>query len=325
VWYVDSRGRLRGGFGTDVFVRLTGGRFTSLKRSDLSAILYDSLGGSTETIFGDSIASIEDTGRVAHVTFDRSAPREFDLVIGADGLHSRVRQLVFGAEDNREYSFEYHVAAFEAAGYQPRDELIYISHGLPGRQVSRFSLREDKAMFLFIFRDEYLRDNPEPATMDERKSAVNRVFADAGWECPRILEAMESADDLYFDRVSQIRMSHWSRGRSALVGDAAACVSLLAGEGTGLAMAEAYVLAGELHRSGGEHATAFARYEQLMMPFLKRKQASAAKFASAFAPKTAFGLWFRDLVIRLFNVPFVADYFVGRDLRDDIEIPDYGF
>ncbi|HEX3601555.1 MAG TPA: FAD-binding domain [Lacipirellulaceae bacterium] len=325
VRYVDARGRKCGGFGTDVFVRMTGDRFTSLRRTDLSATLYDSLGENTETIFGDSIAGIEDTGRAAHVTFDHSAPREFDLVIGADGLHSRVRQLVFGAEDNKEYSFGYHVAAFEAAGYQPRDELVFLSHNIPGRQVSRFTMREDTSLFLFIFRDEYMRPNREPTTMEERKGIVNHAFAAAGWECPQILEAMKSADDLYFDRVSQIRMNHWSRGRTAVIGDAAACVSLLAGEGTGLAMAEAYVLAGELRRSGGDYATAFARYEELMMPFLERKQASAAKFASAFAPKTAFGLWFRDLVTRLFRIPFVADYFVGRDLHDDIEIPDYGF
>ncbi|HEX4412661.1 MAG TPA: FAD-binding domain [Lacipirellulaceae bacterium] len=325
VRYVDARGRKCGGFGTDVFVRMTNDRFTSLKRSDLSATLYSALATNTETIFGDSIANIEDTGQALRVSFDHSSPREFDLVIGCDGLHSRVRKLLFGADTNHEYSFGYHVAAFEAAGYQHRDELVYLSHNLPGRQVSRFTMRENKTLFLFIFRDEYMPNDRELVTADDRKSVVNHVFADAGWECPRILEAMKSAEDLYFDRVSQIRMNHWTRGRIALVGDAAACVSLLAGEGTGLALTEAYILAGELRRSAGDHATAFARYEELLMPFLKRKQESAAKFASAFAPKTAFGLWFRDLVTRLFRIPFVADYFVGRDLRDEFKLPDYGF
>ncbi len=150
------------------------------------------------------------------------------------------------------------------------------------------------------------------------------VFADVGWECPRILAAMERVNDVYFDRVSQIRMDRWTKDRTALIGDAAACVSLLAGEGIGLAMAEAYVLAGELRACDNDHATAFARYEERMMPFLRRKQQSAAKFASAFAPKTAFGITFRNIVTGLLGIPFIADYFVGRDLRDDINLSDYG-
>ena len=109
-----------------------------------------------------------------------------------------------------------------------------------------------------------------------------------------------------------------------MIGDAAACVSLLAGEGTGLAMAEAYVLAGELRHCGGDHAAAFARYEDRMMPFLRSKQAAAARFASSFAPKSAFGIAFRNLVTRLFRSPSLAKFLLGRLLRDDIELPDYG-
>ena len=110
-----------------------------------------------------------------------------------------------------------------------------------------------------------------------------------------------------------------------MIGDAAACVSLLAGEGTGLAMAEAYVLAGGLRSCGGDHIAAFARYEERMMPFIKRKQESAVKFASSFAPKSAFGITFRNHVSRLLWIPFIADFFLGRAVRDDIKLPDYGF
>jgi 2-polyprenyl-6-methoxyphenol hydroxylase-like FAD-dependent oxidoreductase len=218
----------------------------------------------------------------------------------------------------------YHVAAFEVEGYRPRDELVYLSHGVPGRQISRFSMREDKTLFLFVFRDEYL-PNGGPSTEQERKAALRSVFAGVGWESENILAAMDSVHDIYFDRVSQIRMDQWATGRTALIGDAAACVSLLAGEGTGLAMAEAYVLAGELRVCGGDHKAAFARYQERMMPLLRRKQASAAKFASSFAPTTAFGIWFRNLVTHLMGLPFVADYFVGRDLRDTVELPEYGY
>ncbi|MGE5164233.1 MAG: FAD-binding domain [Sphingobacteriales bacterium] len=324
VRFVDRHGHESGGFPVDVFGRLTNGRFTSLRRSDLAAVIYQALNGQVETIFGDSIASIEDQGHCVRICFDRSSPREADLVIGADGLHSRVRQLAFGPEAGCEISLGYHVAAFEANGYRPRDELVYVSHGAPGRQISRFSMRDDKTLFLFVVRDEYLPAG-RLSGEEERKAALTSVFAEAGWECPRILAAMEKVGGLYFDRVSQIRMDRWTVGRTALIGDAAACVSLLAGEGTGLAMAEAYVLAGELLGCGGDHSVAFARYQERMMPFLRRKQASAAKFASSFAPKTEFGITFRNLASRLLGIPFVANYFIGRDLRDDIALPEYGF
>ncbi len=324
VRFVDRHGRKCGGFSVDVLNRLTNGRFTSLRRSDLAATIYGALDGTVETIFGDSIASIQEVGGCTRVSFDHAPPREADLVVGADGLRSRIRRLAFGPEAEVEVSLGYHVAAIEVEGYRPRDELVYVSHGVPGRQISRFSMRDDKTLFLFVFRDEYLTTESH-STEQERKSVLTNVFADVGWESTRILAAMAGAKDIYFDRVSQIRMDHWTRGRTALVGDAAACVSLMAGEGTGLAMAEAYVLAGELRNCEGDHGAAFARYQERMMPFLKRKQESAAKFASSFAPKTAFGLTFRNFVTRLLRLPFVADFLFGRDLRDDIKMPDYGF
>ncbi|MBA8888677.1 2-polyprenyl-6-methoxyphenol hydroxylase-like FAD-dependent oxidoreductase [Dokdonella fugitiva] len=152
---------------------------------------------------------------------------------------------------------------------------------------------------------------------------LTNVFADVGWECPAILDALQGVAEVYFDRVSQIRMPAWTKGRVALLGDAAACVSLLAGEGTGLAMTEAYVLAGELGRCGGDTAAAFARYEALLRPFLAAKQATAVRLASSFAPRTAIGVRVRDALTRLLRIPAVADYLIGRDLRDDIVLPDY--
>ncbi len=324
VRFVNRQSRKHGGFDVEVFRRMTRGRLTSLRRSDLAATIYGALDGTVETIFGDSVTRIEDAGECVRLSFEHAAPREVDLLIGADGLHSHVRQLVFGPEARFEIPLGYHVAAFEVESYRPRDELVYITHGVPGRQISRFSMRDDTTLFLFVFRDEYLTAK-EPTSEQERKAVLRNVFGDVGWECPRILAAMEHASSVYFDRVSQIRMDCWTKGRTALVGDAAACVSLLAGEGTGLAMAEAYVLAGELRACGGDYSLAFARYQERLMPFLKRKQESAAKFASSFAPKTAVGITVRNLVTRLMRIPYVADFFIGRDLRDDITLPDYRF
>ncbi|MGH7532799.1 MAG: FAD-binding domain [Gemmatimonadales bacterium] len=324
VRFVGRRGHRSGGFKVAVFDRATGGRFTSLARSDLAGTIVRALDPGVEVIYGDSIAAIDDRGDTVRLAFDHAPPREVDLVIGADGLHSRVRHLVFGDDGEREVSLGYHVAAFQVEGYRPRDELVYVSHGTPGRQISRFTLRGDRTMFLFVFHDECL-PTPAPVTEAERRTALCHIFADAGWEAPAVLDALMKADAVYFDRVSQIRMERWTKGRVALIGDAAACVSLLAGEGTGLAITEAYVLAGELLRANGDHTIAFARYEERLQPFLGRKQASAAKFASSFAPRTALGLAFRDAVTRLFGIGFLADRFVAADLRDDVELPDYGF
>lgn len=324
VRFVDRDGDKSGGFSTEVLRRLTNGRFTSVRRSDLAATIYDALDDGVETVFGDSVAEIlEDNDRV-QIHFDHAPPREVDLVIGADGLHSRVRKLTFGSDSGFEVSLGYHVAAFEVENYRPRDELAYISHGAPGRQISRFSMRDDKTLFLLIFSDDYLAAD-SPFDEQDRKAVLKDVFANIGWECPRILSAMEKVENIYFDRVSQIRMDRWTSGRTALLGDAAACVSLLAGEGTGLAMAEAYVLAGELRECGNDHRAAFARFEQRMMPFLRQKQRSAEKFASSFAPKTAAGIKFRNLVTRMLRIPLVADFFVGRDLQDSVDLPGYGF
>jgi 2-polyprenyl-6-methoxyphenol hydroxylase-like FAD-dependent oxidoreductase len=246
-------------------------------------------------------------------------------VIGSDSLHSRVRQLVFGPDAKVEVSLGYQAAAFEVEGYRPRDELVYLGYGVPGRQIFRFSMREDKTLFLFAFCDEYLRGEC-PTNDEERKSVLARVFADVGWECLQILAAVASVSNLYYDRVSQIRLDRWTKGRTALVGDAAACVSLLAGQGSILAMAEAYVLAGELSNCGGDYGFAFARYEQRLMPLLKRKQKSAARFASGFAPKTAMGIAFRNLVTRLMvRLPFVVEFLLGREMRDQVQLPDYWF
>ncbi len=160
VRFVDRRGYKNGGFATDVFRRLTKDRFTSLRRSDLAATLYGALVGKVETIFGDSIASLTTHRERALVGFEHASPREFDLVVGADGLHSRVRELTLGAQTELEVSLGYHVAAFDVEAYPVRDDLVYVTHGAAGRQISRFSMRNDRTLFLFIFDDKYLPAEP---------------------------------------------------------------------------------------------------------------------------------------------------------------------
>ena len=320
---VDAQGKRISGFPAEPIVRLSGGRYTSVARGDLAATIYKSIGGSVETIFGDSIESIEQTPEVVEVAFARGKPRRFDLVVGADGVHSNVRRLVFGADDRFEHYLGFKVAAFSVDGYSARDELVYVMYTEVGQQVSRFTMRDDRTMFLFTFADP---DMDMPRTVEEQKTLLRERFGRSGWECPQILEALERSPDLYFDRVSQIRMpaDQWcAGGRVALIGDAASCASLLAGEGAGLGMIAAYTLAGELHRAGGDYASAIRRYRDRFLPFVTDKQKAALRFAKTFAPPSKFAMQLRNAIFRLMSVGWIARIAGGRGLIDDIVLPDY--
>ena len=317
---VGDDGRRVTGFGTRVFDELTDGRYVTLGRSDLSRLLFEKVGGGTEVLFGDEIVGLQEEQEGVQVQFRRAGRRRFDLVVGADGLHSAVRRLAFGPQQQFERPLGYAVAAFEVSGYRPRDEDIYLMYGQPGRMLGRFTLHDDRTLFLFVFAAD---GGSLPTTLDLQKQMLRMKYRGDKWECPGILDRLDRADELYFDRVSQIKMDSWSRGRIALIGDAAFCVSLVAGQGSALAMVSAYVLAGELARAGGQHAPAFGSYEALLRKYIAGKQDGAERFASVFAPRTAWGLGLRNQVIRAFAIPGVARFAVGRDIVDSLRLPDY--
>lgn len=313
---VDSDGTVKAEFHVEAIRGLIGDDFTSLPRGDLAETIYRTVEGKVESIFGDSIAAIDDHGDGVRVTFENSPPGDFDLLVGADGLHSNVRRLVFGTEQVVEHYLGCKVAACVVDGYQPRDELVYLTYNAPGRQAARVALRGNRTMFLFIFRADRSGADTPP------KDQLRNEFGEAGWECALMLDAVDHADNLYFDVVSQIRMDQWWRGRAVLIGDAAGCISLLGGEGTGLAMTEAYVLAGELDRAGGDYERAFKAYEALMHPFVESKQAGAARFVGFFATRTRLGLWVRDRMINAMNFAPVLKLVAG-DIRDELDLPEY--
>ena len=257
-------------------------RYLSIARSDLAAVIYAALQDRVELILDDTVSALDDDGERVRVMFESGGTRDFDLVVGADGLHSQVRRLAFGPQEQFEKYLGIVVAVFDVKGYRPRDELVGMMHAEVGFQVVRVALRDDVTMFILTVR----HDGRVPTDIVSEQQALLRArLADAGWETPAILHAMPQATTFYFDSVSQIRMPSWSRGRVALVGDAAACPSLLAGQGSALAMVEGYVLAAELARSNGDHVEAFTRYHERLGPFLISKQDAALGLGVAFAPK----------------------------------------
>ena len=321
---VDGQNKRIAGFGTNVFRDLAGDRFITLKRSDLSQLLFLKVAHSVETIFDEEVIGLEERNDCVRVQFKRSGEREYSLVIGADGLHSNIRKLVFGPQDRFEKRLDYSVAAFEVAGYAPRDEKVYVTFNEPGRMAARLALRNDRTLFLFVFATD--KDAPIPTSdVSAQKAILWERFGDRTWECPRILRELDRVQDLYFDCVSQIRMDSWSRGRVGLVGDAAFCVSLMAGQGAALAMTAAYVLAGELAKADGKYMAAFANYEALLRDFIGSKQRGAEHFASAFAPRTRWGLFLRNQVIKALAIPGSAKFVFGNDIIDTLELPAYGW
>lgn len=316
---VDDTGRQVAAMDVTPIRRQLKGRFISLARSDLAAALFDVCRG-IPAHFGVSIAGLEQDEGGVTALLSNGRHERFDLVIGADGLHSRVRELVWGPEKQFEKRLGCHVAAFRLADYPRRETLAYVSHTVPRRHVARVALRNGETLVLLICQSELIGSEPPP---DQRKAALRHAFADVKWEVPDILDRMDKVDDVYFDRVSQIHLPRWSIGRVALVGDAAACASLLAGEGTGLAMIEAYVLAGEVHRAGSDVGRALAAFESRLRAFVTVKQQAALRFRGFFVPRTSLGLAVRNVLINALSIPILGNRVIGGSLRDDFVLPDY--
>jgi 2-polyprenyl-6-methoxyphenol hydroxylase-like FAD-dependent oxidoreductase len=245
----------------------------------------------------------------------------FDLVVGAEGIHSVTRELVFGPESAFERFLGYNFAAYTIHGYPRRDPDVYLMYGEPGRQAARFTLHDDASLVLLIWRD--APGTQIPHAEEGQKALIRERFAGMGWEVPAFLEGLAAADDLYLDRVSQVRMEHWHQGTVGLLGDAAYAPSFLAGQGSALAMIGAYVLAGELKRAEGDVPEALANYQRRLFAFMRAKQDAAIKLAPTFVPNSNLGLLTRMIASRLLGVGWFADWVMGRSIQDQIELPDY--
>ena len=279
-------------------------------RGDLAGILHEAARSDAEYLFGDSVTRITQAPDAVEVTFERAAPRSFDLVIGADGLHSKVRALAFGPESR----FARHLGMYLSVFTVPNDlgldhwQLIHVA---PGKSVTVTSARgntEARAIFFFA---------SPPLEYDHRDTGqqqelLQAAFAGQGWQIPRLLAAMRDAPGFYFDSVSQVRMDNWSAGRVTLAGDAGYCPSPLSGQGTSLALVGAYVLAAELHNADGDHGAAFAGYQHRMRDFVARNQQIAIGNAKRFIPQTRRQIWLQNQTLK------ALPYLPGKKLVLDL-------
>jgi 2-polyprenyl-6-methoxyphenol hydroxylase-like FAD-dependent oxidoreductase len=263
-----------------------------IMRADLVRILYGTTRTRVNYLFDDSIAALEQREHGVHVRFERAPARSFDLVIGADGVHSNVRRLCFGDEAQFVHFLGSYMAIFTAPNYLGLDRWQYVQNE-PGRVTSIKSTNGNAELKVGLF---FASPQLELDARDlaQARQLTAAAFSGSGWELPRLLPIMRDAPDFYFDATCQVHMPSWSLGRVALLGDAAWCPSPLAGQGSSMALIGAYVLAGELAAAGGGHVRAFANYESATRSFMQGNLDYSKSMVDGFAPKTKLGIWARN-------------------------------
>ncbi|GAA4209027.1 FAD-dependent monooxygenase [Microbispora amethystogenes] len=299
--YVNSAGRPLAELPADLFAG-----DVEILRGDLARILYDATKEHTEYVFGDSVTSLAEDADGVTVTFERGEPRRFDLVVGADGLHSTTRRLAFGPEEDYVRHLGVYCAIFTTANHLGLDHHGH-AYRTANRLVAMYSARHNtEAKAVFYFGSPIL--DLDRRDVARQQAVLVEQFTGNGWQSDRLLRDMRFAPDFYFDSVGQVRMDAWTRGRVALVGDAAYCPSSLSGMGSGLALVGAYVLAGELADAHGDHRVAFARYEREVRAYAERCQKMGDGVAKLMVPGNRFLASFLNRYYR------IMPYLPGRNL-----------
>lgn len=272
-------------------------RHFNFMRGELERVLLERVQDSQVIRFGTQVDSFEDIGNAVRVRLTDGSTEEADLLVAADGVHSRVRELAFGPEREFVRPLGYCAVAFVVEDPDLRNRvgnrLATLSE--PGRQVALYPIRSGRVAAFFVHEaGNGSGRHSEASSVAELKT----VYRGMRWVVPELLKHAGTAD-IYFDAVSQVVVSRWHRRRTVLLGDACYCVSLLAGQGASLAMAGAYILAEELAACRDDVGSALARYEYRLRPAIERKQEAGRGMARWFVPKSRVQILARDLAFRM--------------------------
>lgn len=289
---VDGRGRRIGSIPTQARADAV-----EIPRSALAGILISAASAHAEFLYDDSVVSLHDDGHGVDVSFERGAFRRFDLVVGADGLHSRVRRLTFGPESQFLTHLGLSIATTTLKAHTA-DRTVFM-HNAPGRAVA-IHPAAGREMAAFIFRPP-ARPSIHEQYVGHAKQLVIDTYSGMEWRVPELLDRVRDSEDLYFDSVSRVHLDSWSRGRVVLLGDAASCVSLL-GEGSSMAIAGAATLAHELGAQPGEPATALSQYEHAHRKRVMRRQRGVAIASHFLVPASRTGTTMRNIPFRLWPI-----------------------
>ncbi|SDM06008.1 2-polyprenyl-6-methoxyphenol hydroxylase [Nonomuraea maritima] len=282
---VDETGRHRSSLPSEAF-----SGEVEILRGDLSRILHETA-ADAEYHFDDSITSLTETRDGVQVTFERTAPRTFDLVVGADGIRSRVRGLAFPSPPLHHLGM--YGAVFSVPGTYGLDH-AGVMFSAPGRCATITSAAGRTRVALDFASPPLAYDHGDRA---QQEQLIAAAFDGLGWEIPGLLDEMRRAPDFFFSPAAQVVLPRWSSGRVVLLGDAGYAPGP-GGMGTGLALVAAYVLAGEL-ATAGDHRTAFARYEDVLRPYVAVCHRQARGADRFLVPATRSRIWRRNQVLRM--------------------------
>ena len=296
--YVDRNGRRVAGLDYKLFYQLQKGRVFNFMRGDLERVLFEELPESVDVRFGLTIDQVKPSEEYVEVLLSNEEHQRADLLVGADGIHSRVRKLVFGEEHQFLRPLGFHTAAYIFEDEELRRELggEFRLLSVPNRQIGLYPIRDGKVASFFVHR------TPDKALPSSHCEQLDKVYGDLTWVVPAALRHCRDYSKIYYDLVAQIEMSQWSQGRVALVGDACQAVSLLAGQGASMAMAGAYLLAREL-RANRPVKECLTEYEAHLKPIIARKQAAGRRTAYWFVPPSQRAIAARNALLRLGGLP----------------------